>query len=158
MKRNLKIEIDYDINYTLIGIRTKIEDYQFAYSLNKSSFFLFHRFKKDISYIINKKKVYFSVYQDWDEILKRQSFLISNKSFYTAELDSSGNLFDQNTIANTAFLIPELKEFDYFIKLIGVWKTEDISNLKIYLKKLNNVEIETNIKIELIKSINNLVF
>ena len=158
MKRNLKFEIDYDINYTLIGVRSKTEDYQFAYSLNKSSFFLFHRLKKDISYIINDKKVYFSAYEDRDEILKRQSFLISNKSFYTSELDSAGNLFDQNTISNTAFLIPELKKFDYFIKLIGIWKMEEISNLKSYLNKMNNVELETNIQIELIKSINNLVF
>ncbi|MBF24963.1 MAG: hypothetical protein CMP49_00370 [Flavobacteriales bacterium] len=158
MKRNLKFEINYDINYTLIGLRSKTEDYQFAYSLNKSSFFLFYRLNKDISYIINKKKIYFSVYKDWNEILKRQSFLISNKSFYISDLDSTGNLFDQNTIANTAFLIPELKEFDYFIKLIGIWKEEEISILKSYLNNMKTVELETTIQLKLIKSINNLVF
>ena len=42
MKHNLKLKIDYDLNFLLIGIRSEIEDYQFAYFLNKSSFFKFH--------------------------------------------------------------------------------------------------------------------
>ena len=49
MKRNLKFEINYDINYTLIGLRSKTEDYQFAYSLNKSSLFL--KYAKYIEYV-----------------------------------------------------------------------------------------------------------
>ena len=71
---------------------------------------------------------------------------------------SEKNLFQQSIIPSTAFLIPELKEFDYFIKLIGVWKPQDLSELSQFLKNLKNVEPEININLTQIKSINNLVF
>ena len=158
MKYNLNFKINYDINYVLLGIRSKIEAYQFAYFLNKSSYFLFHRMKKDISYIINKKKVYFTAFKDLNTEFKRTSFLIKNKTFFSSETTSSQNLFDKNPIINTAFLIPELKEFDYFIKLIGIWKKEEMLELKKFLQTMKDVDPETNIDLSRLKSINNLVF
>jgi len=158
MKYNLNFKINYDINYVLLGVRSKIEAYQFAYFLNKSSHFLFHRMKKDVSYIINKKKVYFTAFKDLNTEFKRTSFLIKNKTFFNSEAISSQNLFDKNPIINTAFLIPELKEFDYFIKLMGIWKKEEMLELKKFLQTIKDVEPETNIDLSRLKSINNLVF
>ena len=63
MKNELTLKINYDLNYSLIALRSELEDYQFAYFLNKSPFFLFQRLNKDISYIIQEKKIYFSTFQ-----------------------------------------------------------------------------------------------
>ena len=43
MKNELTLKINYDLNYSLIALRSELEDYQFAYFLNKSPFFLFER-------------------------------------------------------------------------------------------------------------------
>ena len=118
---------------------------------------MFQRLNKDISYVVQKKKIYFSTFQHIDTEFEKTSFLISNKSMYNLDLNSEQNLFSNNTIMSTSFLIPELKEFDYFLKLVGIWKTEEINNLKNYLKKMKDVDSEVNINIDKIKSINNLV-
>ena len=65
MKNYLKFNINYNIDYILVGVRTQMEDYQFAYFLNTSPFFSFCRVKKDISAIINDSKIYFSVFKDY---------------------------------------------------------------------------------------------
>ena len=70
----------------------------------------------------------------------------------------SENLFSNNLIMNTSFLLPELKEFDYFLKLKGLWKNSEKENLKQYLQKLSYVESATDVDLKKIKSINNLVF
>ena len=158
MNPELTLKIDYNINYLLIAVRGRIEDYQFAYFLNKSPFFLFRRMEKDVSYLINKKKIYFSAFEHINTELKRNSFLIKNKAVYNSELNTKGNLFLGDTISNTVFLIPELKEFDYFIKLIGIWEEKEFLVLKKFLYNMKNIESETNINLKQIKSINNLVF
>ena len=107
--------------------------------------------------MIQEKKIYFSTYQHIHTEFERTSFLISNKSMYNLDVNDDGNLFSNNAIMNTSFLIPELKEFDYFLKLMGIWKTYDINDLKMYLKKMKDVDSEVNININQIKSINNLV-
>ena len=53
MKNELKLQVEYNLNYSLIAIRSELEDYRFAYFLNKSPFFVFERIKKDICCIIN---------------------------------------------------------------------------------------------------------
>ena len=156
MKYQLNIN-RYDLKCILIAIRSKYPDYQFAYFLNKSPLFLFKRMEKDLHYIINKKKVFFSTFKDLNIELQRSSFLIKNKSIYMSEV-SEKNLFQQSIIPSTAFLIPELKKFDYFLKLKGVWKKKEITILKRFLNNLSGVESETNIELNTLKSINNLVF
>ena len=158
MKNELKLKVDYNLNYSLIAIRSKLEDYRFAYFLNKSPFFIFQRIKKDICYIINAKKIYFSTFMHINSEFKRTSFLIGNKSIYISKSIDSENLFSNNLIMNTSFLLPELKEFDYFLKLKGLWKNSEKENLKQYLQKLSYVESATDIDLKKIKSINNLVF
>ena len=157
MKNELTLRVNYNLNYSLIAIRSELEDYQFAYFLNKSRFFSFHRIGKDICSIMNGKKIYFSTFKHINSGLKRTNFLIGNKSIYNLKFNEVENLFSNNLIMNTSFLIPELKEFDYFLKLIGVWKDYEKDDLKQYLQELSYVQSATDIDIKTIKSINNLV-
>ncbi|MAQ31126.1 MAG: hypothetical protein CMD26_00100 [Flavobacteriales bacterium] len=152
-----KLQVYYDLNYTLIAIRSQIQDYQIAYFLNKSPFFAFKRMSKDISFIINNTTIYFSTFYDYDNDLKRDSFLIQNKSIYNSESIGYNELFFKKIISNTAFLVPELKQFDYFIKLAGVWKKNDLSKLKECLSRMPIIESETSINLNKIPSAKNLV-
>ena len=62
--RSEKFHVKYDTDYVLFAIRSKIEDYQLAYFLNKSSSFLFKRMSPDVSFLLNKRPVYFSSFYD----------------------------------------------------------------------------------------------
>ena len=153
-----KLHIKYDLNYILIAIRSQIEDYKLAYFLNKSSLFFFQRMSKDLSYLIKDKTVYFSSFQDLNQDLKREIFLIKNKTSYRSNLTTQVGLFSESDITNTVFLIPELKDFDYFMKLVGIWKKSEILNLKKFISDLQVVESSVNIDLNQLKSSNNLIF
>tara|TARA_B100000700_G_scaffold330173_1_gene455056 strand:- start:3419 stop:3892 length:474 start_codon:yes stop_codon:yes gene_type:complete len=156
--RSEKFHVKYDTDYVLFAIRSKIEDYQLAYFLNKSSSFLFKRMSPDVSFLLNKRPVYFSSFYDYNDELKRESFLIKNRSIYTSRINSKTNLFSKTEIANTAFLLPELKGFDYFLKLVGIWKKAELLDLRRFLNCLKVVESGANINLSQLQSINNLVF
>ena len=67
-------------------------------------------------------------------------------------------LFSESDITNTVFLIPELKDFDYFIKFVCIWKNSEILNLKNFITDIQVVESSVNIDLNQVKSSNNLVF
>ena len=157
MKHGLPFKVEYDTNYTLIAIISGLVDYQFAYYLNKNPSFLFKRMSSDLSYIINNQTIYFSIFEYNQPELQRSAFLILNKSTYKNPFNDEGGLFQEEVISNTTFLIPELKEFDYLIKLVGVWKNLELSNLSHFLNKLDYVDSQNTIDLQQIKSINNLV-
>lgn len=156
MKHQLNTD-RYDSNYILIAIRSGLEDYQFAYFLNKSDFFRFKRMDKDLYYLINEKRVFFSTFENFNLDLKRKSFLINNKSIYNSELVEA-NLFNNKSIKQVFFLIPELKKFDYFLKLKGIWKSSELESLIFFLKNFKQIESQAIIKLSNLKSISNLVF
>ena len=157
MKHNLKFKIDYDLNFIIIGVQSEMKDYQFGYFLNNSPFFELNRMNTDISCIINEKKVYFSVFEHVNSDQKRTSFLIKNKVLYHDPVPISKSLFNES-VDKAAFLIPELKEFNYLIKMVGIWKKKEFEELQKFLHHMKNVEFQANINLTQIKSINNLVF
>ena len=158
MKKLLTLENEDNLNYRLIAIRNKLEDYLFAYHLNKSAFFNFKRVETDLSYIIANKTVYFTTFEYVNFELDQISFLIKNSSFFKNKIKSEKLLFSDEFIDNKVFLLPELKEFDYFLKLNGIWKTTEILKIRQYLNNLDTVESEIIVNIKNIKSINNLIF
>ena len=147
-----------DINYKLITIRTKFDDYRLAYFLNKLPIFQFERKEKDIYCINDKKKVFFSTFEYKNAESKRCSFLIQNKAIIKSQLNVSNTLFLNSIVSKVNFLIPELKKIDYFLKLVGIWTNEEVKNLKENINKILLVEAETGVELSKIKSINNLVF
>ena len=157
MKNELTLNVSYEEKFLLLAIRSKLEDYRIAYFLNKSRFFLFERLKKDLYYLIKDKKIYFSTFESKNNELQQESYLIKNQALYSDEINSKESLFGNSLITSRLFLMPELKEFDYFIKLIGVWKKREVINLRKYLQGINFIESEIQVKLNKLKSINNLV-
>ena len=156
MKHILNIE-HHNMNYILIALRSDCLCYQLAYFLNKLSSFDFKRVDEDLHYSVNNKKVFFPTFVDWNSELKRKSFLIKNKYIYKLKLDSTG-LFKHNHISKTILLIPELKQFDYLLKLSGVWKGTELHILKENLNNLTQIASQNTIELNNLKSISNLVF
>lgn len=154
----MKLKISHDIDFQLIGIQSEMKDYQFAYFLNRSTLFMFERMIKDISYMINSKKIYFSAFEHREIDLRRSSFLIKNRAFYSKPVNNALNLFNETRIKQSSFLIPELKEFNYFMKFVGIWKKEELLEQKKFLTNLPGIHSPTNIDVSRIKSITNLIF
>ena len=154
----MKLKIRYDIDFQLIGVQSEMKDYQFAYFLNRSTLFMFERMRKDISYMIKSKKIYFSAFEHRESDLRRSSFLIKNRAFYNKPVNNALNLFNDTKIQNSTFLIPELKEFNYFIKFVGIWKKEELLEVRKFLTNLPGINSPANIDVGRTKSITNLIF
>ena len=156
MKREV-LKVTYDLNYILIAIRGTLKDFQLAYFLNKSSLFFLKRVANDITYNTEDGLVSFATFSDTAIDHKKDSFLIKNQTSYDSTVPIN-NLFFQHSINKSMFLIPELKEFDYLLKLEGIWHKEELTYIKKYLRSINNIESESSINLNKIKSISNLVF
>ena len=157
MKFNL-LDLDYGKKYNLFALRSNLEDYRLAYFINKCPSFLFKRMTQDLHCIINKKNIYFSTFEDSSLEYEKSCYLIKNKSRYIESLDNNNNLFSSELFVNTAFLIPELSKFDFLLKLTGVWTKNEIQTFSKDLNMVAEIDSKTQIDLNQLKSINNLVF
>ena len=156
MKINLLHDKFYSKEYALFAVKSNLQDYRLAYFFNKKTDLNFNRMTKDVKYIFKNNTIYFSAFVDKSFDDKKKCYLISNKTIYSKDL-KYGSLFKNITISNNMFLIPELKEFDYMLKLDGIWTKKEIGALVTSMSKIS--EILTNICVDSkkIKSINNLI-
>ena len=150
--------LDYENKYNLFALRSSLEDYRLAYFLNKCPEFLFKRMPKDLHCVINGKNIYFSTFEDNSLDYEKSCYLISNKSLYKTRFETNNNLFPSGLFVNNAFLIPELSKFDFLLKLIGVWKKKEMKTISKNLNMITEIDSETQVDLNKIKSINNLVF
>ncbi len=125
----LTTEINHD--YTLIVIKSVLEDYRLAYFLN-STFNLF-LIKENFELKFHNKKGEFSVfgYENFSD--NSYWSLIANKQIVDKEVKSDNyNMFDE--ISNTYILIPEEKKVDYFLKI----ENNNITTTNL-IKKINSL-------------------
>ena len=139
MKKKVhKLIYEPNEHFVLIGIVSHENDYKLSWALNE---YLKLKFAKTESLIISQPKLdenpVFSVFTYHDH--EYQYFLIANKS-------------------ENGFLIPELKNVDFILKISGEVKTDFISDLVTKIKKMEFVS--TAFKIEDIspKASKNLLF
>ena len=156
MKINLLHDEFYSKKYTLFALKSNLQDYRLAYFLNKKTEFTFNRMTKDLKYILKNNTIYFSAFVDKSFDNKKKCYLISNKTIYSKDLNY-GSLFKNIPISNNMFLIPELKEFDYMLKLDGIWTNKEINGLKTSMGKISEIMANICIDSKKIKSINNLI-
>ena len=156
MKINLLHDESYSKEYTLFAIKSNILDYRLAYFFNKKTDVTFSRMTKDLKYILKNNTIYFSAFVDKSFGDKKKCFLISNKTIYSKDL-KYGSLFKNITISNNMFLIPELKEFDYMLKLDGIWTPKEITGLQKSMNKISEILACICVDSRKIKSINNLI-
>lgn len=152
-KYNLGKSIEEE-SFSLIAIHASIEDFQLAYFINKNCN---TRFKRKHNLFSNhlKKKINALVWENsWDE--ETFWYLFPNKYEASKTITTNNpDLLFENETQMDLYILPELKQVDYFIK---------IPNNKIdivYLKKIKELpEIQTayNIHEDSLKSSKNLIF
>ena len=142
-------------DYALIGIHTTIDEAKLAYLLNK---FLDMKFSKAISELDFTKKEhqsFYSVYEYVDTELDQEWFLITNvykSTSKTAEI----SLFNESD--SVTRLIPEKKNIDFFLKIIGSLNTESIVKTIEKINKVPSIITSYEIEVESLKSKDFLIF
>ena len=156
MKINLLHDDFYSKEYTLFALKSNLQDYRLAYFFNKKTDLTLNRMTKDVKYILKNNTLYFSAFVDKSFDDKKKCYLISNKTIYSKDL-KYGSLFKNIPISNNMFLIPELKEFDYMLKLDGIWTKKEIGALVTSMSKISEILANIWVDSKKIKSINNLI-
>ncbi|HWZ21708.1 MAG TPA: IPExxxVDY family protein [Cytophagaceae bacterium] len=141
--KTIKLSVDYDFDFEVIGLITSLKGYKLAWSIN-------NELRIDL-----KKEEDISI-----DFLKEGKLVIINYNFKTEY--SNFRLIKNKSceFVNIAspYLIPELKEYDYFIQLQDENSFLSTPSIK---EKLNNISAIEYIKIietENLKSKDNLIF
>lgn len=140
-KRKLEAEFDYD--FLLFGIISAIKEYKLAWLLNSQLDVQLDKVK-DIEI----------------EFLQSQNLIISNYLYETehSNLRLLKNKSMDQIEDNSAFLVPELKRFDYFLIIRGFEDTFASLDLKNKISSIPKVQYVQNFSIEKLKSKENLIF
>lgn len=149
-------------DFLLIGINASTEMYQLAYFINKEVNINLKRAEQDIDFYYGNEFALFHWYEYYSNELQSKVYFVANKSYSKEQkVNPTGNLFseqekDQYRIR---YLIPELKQVDYFIKVDET--TLDQVNYKSLLYQLNSIkQISTAYQIDnhKLKTPENLIF
>jgi len=135
----LTLEFEYDFDFLLIGISCHAPDYRLSWSLNKHFDINLERLK-DIDLQLDKKtQGFFSFYSCDDEESHTTINVISNRC-------SSG------------YLVPEMKQMDYFVQYWGPFSGEEFNNFNQQIRGLSVVLTSLVVDPLELKSRHNLLF
>ncbi len=132
------LRIDYDFDFTLLGIISVLKDYRLCFYLNKSLIMNFIR-SEDLQLTNeNDEEIYFSTFYCFLEEGEIEFHLLANKG-------------------DGGFLIPEKKEVDYFLK-INKLPTGEEQKIVLALRKIPAIQAVVPINPNTLKSKINLLF
>ncbi|MDO5969375.1 IPExxxVDY family protein [Flavivirga aquimarina] len=144
--------------YTLVAIHCALEDYRLAYLLNKYLGISLIRKSQDLDYQ-NGKSIY-SIFE-WEDNKQQTIWSLVSNICKTEEFRQKSNesLFDsEEKITRTAYLIPEYKTVNYFLKIdteINFSKEKYILN---NVLKVPQIATAYSIDVNQLKSKDNLIF
>ncbi|MBK0382193.1 IPExxxVDY family protein [Pedobacter sp. SD-b] len=137
IKKFLKLELDF--NFILLAITSQLKDYRLCYAINKYTETAFRK-DEDLTLAFKNAPVkYFSKYLYCPEGTECEFYLIANKG-------------------NEGYLIPEMKETDYFILIKEFIDEEDLDLLISRLRLVNEIQVVIDIDPSKLKSKENLIF
>lgn len=148
----LKLDIEYDFDFEVIGIVSIASAYQLAWSINDILTIDLSK-DKDIVLDFTKKDVVITNYLFEEE----HSFirLIKNKSQEDTTVENPTSLFD---VGANEYFLPELKKYDYIIQLEGSINNQYSDEIINKLNKLSKIQLVTPIDLDDIKDKDNLIF
>ena len=142
MKKN-KLTSDFDLDFELLGLVCNKKEYKLAWHINQV--LGFNLVKQD------DVKIEFS---------DRSSILISNCKYQTEHM--SFELLQNKLMASAnpkyKYLIPELSQFDYLIKLKDMSGELTSENVTVILKEIPIVEYVMRLTFDHLKSKENLLY
>lgn len=142
-------------NYHLIGIHTTLEDYRLAYLLNKDICTNFSKSNFNLDFNQDHYNVSFSLFNYTNQEYDFDWFLIANS--YKEERISSNSRFLFNSETRN-YLIPEKKNIDYFIKIVGEPDLLFLNKTIAHIKQIPNVITSYLVDHKTLKSKDFLIF
>ena len=148
----LKLDIEYDFDFDVIGLVSSASAYQLAWGINTSLNIDLMK-DKDIVLDFTKKDVIISnyVFQEEHSYLR----LIKNKSLEETVVENPASLFD---VGVNEYFLPELKKYDYIVQLEGSINSQYSDEIINRLNQLQQIQLVTPIDLEDIKDKDNLIF
>ncbi|HEX2395502.1 MAG TPA: IPExxxVDY family protein [Bacteroidales bacterium] len=138
-KKTLKLKIEKQINFKIIGISSHENDYRIVWEINEKLGMQFLRVTNLVVHIARlKKDMEFSRYLFDDEDRYLKYFLISNR-------------------CPDGFLFPEIKNLDFVLQIIGELTAPDLKGIEKKIKSLNVVSAAFTLQPEKIKGIGNIL-
>ena len=134
MSKVLTLDYENEHEYALIGIHATLEDFRLAFYLNSVLLIQLKRQPEDLDF--SSDNSVFSLYSyDCKRSFSSWS-LVSNKYIYDAHstLDNS-YLFKEDY--QTAILIKEKKQVDYFLKIDSSFERQQLNEI---IKKVNTIK------------------
>ncbi|OAQ38511.1 hypothetical protein A5893_13885 [Pedobacter psychrophilus] len=137
IKKFLKLELDF--NFNLLAITSQLRDYRLCFVINKHTETDFRK-DEDLTLAFKNLPVkYFSKYLYCTADFGCEFYLIANKG-------------------TEGYLIPEMKETDYFILIKQYIDEEDLDLFLAQLKLIDEIQAVVDINPAKLKSKENLIF
>ena len=140
---SFKLDISYDFDFELIGLVTSARGFKLAWLLNDALYLQLIRMPDVSLEFLDGSKLQFNNFVHRTEHNAYQ--LIKNKS----------HLFEQT---QKPYLLPELKEYDYFLRIDNATGSIDLETIREKLSLLSQIQYCTSINLEELKSRENLIF
>ncbi|MFY0593876.1 IPExxxVDY family protein [Roseivirga sp.] len=138
-----KLEITYDYDLPLMALNANVKPYKLAWSINQEMGLALTK-KKNLDIGFTGGKVLSIVnYDDINEF--RIIRLLRNRA-------------EESEVQFDAFIVPEMKNFDYFIILENESQTLDENAFFTKIKQIPFVQFATKVDIKSLKSRDNLIF
>ena len=135
----LVLDIEFDFDFSLFGISSHVANYRLAWGMNKLFEIKLERVDDiDLSFDFNKKGN-FSLYRSDDDESYTTFHLLSNR-------------------CDIGYLIPELKQIDFFVQYWGPMSQKELVSFKDELREIPSVLATIQIDPMQLKSRNNLLF
>lgn len=148
----LKLDIEYDFDFEVIGVVSSLSGYQLAWSINNSLKIDLAK-EKDIELNFTSKKVVISNYIFEEEYSYLR--LIKNKSAEETLVNNELSLFN---VGQSEYFLPELKRYDFIIQIEGIIDNKEAYEIVGELNALRKVELANLIDLDDIKEKDNLIF
>ncbi len=139
----IKLVVEYDFDFEIIGLITSLKGHKLAWAIN------------------NELKIELRKQEDINIDFLHEGQLVIINYIYQTEYSNFRLIRNKSCeFVNIAspFLIPELKEYDYFIQLEDESSSFSVSEIKEKLKNISGIEYIKVIETENLKSKDNLIF
>ena len=148
-------------DFHIIAIHTSLEDYRLAYFINREISIRLFKNDNDILSQVKGGSTSFArfTFEDYENDIKWN--LVQNKNDVEGiENTASQDLFSnsKNTFSSTAYLLPEYKKVDFFLKIENAENEIDVSEIVSKISAIDSITMTYNVDKEKIKSKNNLIF
>ncbi len=142
MAKKIKLDLSFEWNGILLAMVCTIPDYKLAWKLSRALSIEFCRENDWVIKYDSDKKNSFLLYQFKNEYTTFR--LLKNKAYNVDQVDQ-------------AWLLPELKDFDYLL-LIETEADIDFDAIKKQIQHLENVQLLKSFNPESLKSKHNIAF